>query len=208
MLILPFACQKKQSTDHQADTSEKTSDAQVESLAMERGNAIATASQEALASNLKGAIQRGGVQEAFKFCNVQAMPITDSLSQAYDATIRRATLWVRNPADEATETERKILEKYHEQMQSGESPDPQVINLDEEYVLYTKPIAIKNGLCLNCHGEVGKQVQQQTYQLIQERYPEDEATGHKMGDLRGIWSIRLNKSSLKKDEISGMLMRK
>lgn len=200
------SCQGTQNAENEESTQqESTNLEQVQTLAMERGKEIASASQQALASNLKGAIQRGGIEEAFKFCNVQAMPITDSLSRVYDATVKRATLWVRNPKDEATEVEREILEAYHAQMEAGETPEPRVVNLDNDYVLYTQPIAIQNGLCLNCHGEVGTQVQQSTYQLIQERYPDDQATGHKMGDLRGIWSIRFDKSSLQKEEIMGML---
>jgi hypothetical protein len=132
------------------------------------------------------------------------MPLTDSLSRTYDARIRRATLWVRNPADQADETEREILEAYHQQMQEGQTPEPRVVDLDDDYVLYTKPIVINNGLCLTCHGEVGTQVQQETYELIQARYPEDQATGHQMGDLRGIWSIRLEKNALQ-EEVMGML---
>jgi len=200
------ACQGQQNAENETNTEEEPSNQeQVDAVAMERGKEIASASQKALASNLKRAIKQGGIAAAFKFCNVEAMPLTDSLSEVYEANVKRASLWVRNPKDEANEVEREILEAYHEQMQASNMPKPRVINLDEDYVLYTQPIAIKNGLCLNCHGEVGKQVQQETYQLIKERYPDDQATGHKMGDLRGIWSIRFEKSSLTKDEVIGML---
>ena len=208
VLLLYFslsACQQQSSSDNAEASSQANTQKELENLAMERGQQIASASQQALASNLKAAIQRGGIEEAFKFCNIQAMPITDSLSRAYDATVKRATLWVRNPKDEATAVEREILEAYQMQMEAGETTGPRLVNLDDQYVLYTQPIAIQNGLCLNCHGEVGTQVQQSTYKLIQERYPEDQATGHQMGDLRGIWSIRFDKSSLQKEEIIGML---
>jgi hypothetical protein len=204
-LTMLIACQGQQSSEQDTGTDPQMSPEQMEALAMQRGKEIAMASQKTLGANLKGAIQRGGIQEAFTFCNVQAMPITDSLSRAYDASVKRATLWVRNPKDEPTETERIILEEYQAMMQAGETPEPRVINLNEDYVLYTQPIAIGNGLCLNCHGEVGTQIQEETYALIQERYPDDQATGHKMGDLRGIWSIRFDKSSLKQEEVMGML---
>jgi len=204
-LLTLVACEVRQSADRETNTDPQMSQEQMEALAMQKGKEIAMASQKTLGANLKGAIQRGGIQEAFAFCNVQAMPITDSLSLAYDATVKRAALRVRNPIDEPTKTERTILEEYQAKMKAGETPEPRVINLDDNYLLYTQPIAIKNGLCLNCHGEVGTQVQQETYALIQERYPDDQATGHKMGDLRGIWSIRFEKSSLKQEEVIGML---
>lgn len=204
--IVLLACQGQQNAKYNANNEEETmSQEQIKAIAMERGKEIASASQQALASNLKRAIRQEGIPAAFKFCNVQAMPLTDSLSDVYNANVKRATLWVRNPKDEANEVERKILQAYHEQMQAGETPEPRVVNLYDEYVLYIQPIAIQSGICLNCHGEVGKQVQQETYQLIQERYPDDQATGHEMGDLRGIWSIRFEKSSLSQEEVVGML---
>jgi cytochrome c len=77
-----------------------------------------------------------------------------------------------------------------------------VYELDSAHLLYTKPIVINNALCLNCHGEVGAAVTEETYALIREKYPNDNATGHQMGDLRGMWSITFSKFSylLKKDE--------
>ncbi|MFP4093361.1 MAG: DUF3365 domain-containing protein [Cyclobacteriaceae bacterium] len=210
MLLILSACQSRQETADSASSEEEAGTEQTDDLtakAMARGQMISNASQQALASNLKNAIQTEGIPAAFRFCNVQAMPLTDSLSSTYDAQIKRATLWVRNPKDEADEVEREILEAYHQQMQQGQTPEARVVDLDENYLLYAQPILINNGLCLTCHGEVGAQVQQETYQLIKERYPEDQATGHQMGDLRGIWSIRLSKEALRKEEIIGMINR-
>jgi hypothetical protein len=202
-LLLVFASCNNPRQDNEA-AAEEVTEAQIEKLALERGKLIAEASQATLSANLKNAVQRGGIAEAFSFCNIRAMPLTDSLSRQYNSEIKRATIWPRNPADKASTIEKQVIEAYDHQLKDGIAPEPKVINLDEAFVLYTQPIVINNGLCLNCHGEAGTQVQSETLALIQEKYPEDGATGHKMGDLRGIWSIRLAKSSLKND-VMGML---
>ena len=61
--------------------------------------------------------------------------------------------------------------------------------LDEQQILYAKPIVMNNPLCLNCHGTVGTQVSVEANALLNSLYPEDNATKHQLGDLRGIWSI-------------------
>jgi hypothetical protein len=57
---------------------------------------------------------------------------------------------------------------------------------------------IDNALCLNCHGKVGENVTQDTYQLIKDLYPGDSATGFEKGDLRGMWSIKMAKKQIVK----------
>jgi hypothetical protein len=51
-------------------------------------------------------------------------------------------------------------------------------------------------MCLYWHGEIGTQVSNETYQHILKLYPEDEAINHKIGDLRGIWSITFQRNDL------------
>ncbi len=53
---------------------------------------------------------------------------------------------------------------------------------------YMKAIAIPKGApCLICHGE---NIDPGLHAKIKGRYPEDEATGFKEGDLRGAFSVR------------------
>jgi len=43
---------------------------------------------------------------------------------------------------------------------------------------------------LQCHGEPGKDIQAENLTLLHQVYPDDKATGYKLGDLRGIWRVR------------------
>ena len=76
------------------------------------GEQIAIASQKTLATNLKTAISQQGVEYAIKFCKLQAMPLTDSLSKKFAAQIRRTSLKIRNPANRPNDLESQILDAY------------------------------------------------------------------------------------------------
>jgi len=52
---------------------------------------------------------------------------------------------------------------------------------------------------LNCHGEPGKEISEETLQKLNELYPEDKAIGHQIGDLRGMWSIKIPKKEVVKE---------
>jgi hypothetical protein len=54
---------------------------------------------------------------------------------------------------------------------------------------FYSPIVITNPLCLQCHGIPGTDLAPSTVALLQQLYPRDEATGFKLGDLRGLWRV-------------------
>jgi cytochrome c551/c552 len=44
--------------------------------------------------------------------------------------------------------------------------------------------------CIKCHG--GKtDITESTQKMIAQKYPNDKAIGYQMGDLRGMWKIKL-----------------
>ncbi len=155
---------------------------------LQKGKEITQSSFKALSSELKAALARGGIEEAIAYCNIEAMPITDSLSEAYDVKIRRTSLQARNPGNKPTEEEKEILEGYMELHKQGDTLRPAVHRIGKDKVLFTAPIMVQP-LCLNCHGEIGKSLQEKNYEIIRKHYPEDQATGYQMGDFRGMWSI-------------------
>jgi len=155
---------------------------------LKQGKTIASATFAALSGNLQAALKRGGVEEAAPYCQTVAMPLVDSLSEVYDARIRRTSLKVRNPQDEPTAEERQILKAYHRQAEAGKPLNPQVQLLENGEVGFFAPIHIMP-LCLKCHGKIGEDLSKKDYALIRELYPQDEAIGYAEGDLRGMWSI-------------------
>lgn len=176
----------------------KIADGEIIDAAMKRGNTIADSAQKLLGGTLKKAISEGGVQHAIEYCNLSAYAIMDSIEAAFGAEVRRASLKVRNPKDAPNQLEKQILEAYAYQVQNNDVLSANIQRDGDEYLLYTRPITIKDAVCLNCHGEVGKYLKTEDYALIKELYPEDNASGHQMGDLRGMWSIRLSKKEIVK----------
>lgn len=56
----------------------------------------------------------------------------------------------------------------------------------EESLFTMHPIKISQPLCLSCHGETGS-LDGKAAAEIKKLYPQDKATGYKMGDLRGAF---------------------
>jgi hypothetical protein len=167
--------------------------------AMVWGDSITSEAQKQLISNLQKAIEEKGVPGAIEFCNVKALPLLSELSGKYEVDIRRVSNRYRNPADQPTEEEKPLLEAYEYNAEAGVKSDPNIQKFEGgEVLLYTKPIVIPSGLCLSCHGEPGKEINQETQEKLARLYPGDKATGHKVGDLRGMWSVRIPKKEVVK----------
>jgi len=158
---------------------------------LEKGKSIAGATFTALSSQLRAALQRGGVQEAVNYCNVVAYPLVDSLSKVHQASIRRTSLKIRNAKDAPKPHEQVALEQYQQMAADGEDLKPTVERIDEQKVAFYAPIMTME-MCLQCHGTVGEEVAQADYDLIKKLYPEDEAIGYSEGDWRGLWSIEFS----------------
>lgn len=157
-----------------------------------RGQAVAMATFSALSVSLQAALKKGGIEEAIRYCNLAALPITDSLSQVHNALIRRTSLRTRNKANDPNGAEKKQLNKYVEAMDRQEQISPVIRTNTEGGYDYYMPI-ITAELCLNCHGSPGTDFSNDEYKIISLLYPEDRAVGYRIGDLRGMWSIHLEK---------------
>lgn len=167
--------------------------------AMVWGDSISSEAQSQLLSNLQKAISEKGIDGAVEFCHVQALPILDEVSKKYDVDIRRVSNRNRNPASLPNEEEKPLLDAYEYTAENGGESDPNIQKIENgEVYLYTKAIVIPGGLCLSCHGEPGKEIDEKTIQKLKELYPTDQAQGHKVGDLRGIWAVRIPKREVVK----------
>ena len=174
----------------------KITEAEIMSKAQVIGSEIAVTTKQTLGKNLKNALQSGGVENAISFCNLNAMPLVDSLSKKYDADIRRVTLKARNPDDLPTEIEQNILEAYQYQWNDSIPLKENVQLVQGDRYLFTKPILVDNALCLTCHGSSDNGLTQETNEFIKLKYPMDKATGYNLGDLRGMWSISIPKKKI------------
>lgn len=151
-----------------------------------RGDSIATGVEGVLMANVMQTMKLGGSVYAVTFCNERAMPLTDSLSKKYNCEIKRVSDKYRNPANKPTETELEIWKN----ISSAPAVTP-IISTENGHTVYYKPIKIAMPACLKCHGTPGVDIDAKTLEIIQQKYPDDMATGYKEGDLRGMWKIVL-----------------
>lgn len=175
-LLLPFIV----ASCKQATQNEK----QISAL-KRQADSIATVSQMILLQNVAGAIQKGGIDYAVEFCNIQAMPLTDSIADHLKVYIQRLSDKNRNP-DNAIQTQMDSI--AWEKMKSEKTDFTKQDKNGEVY--YYKPILIAMPTCIKCHG--GKNdISESTQKIINQKYPNDKAVGYQMGDLRGMWKIKL-----------------
>ena len=157
----------------------------------EVGMSYALGTKKALGSNLMGAIQKEGVLGAVAFCNEKAYPLTDSMSVAYNASIQRVSDRPRNPNNSANKRELKHIQAFKQMVREKKEVQPIVEDLGDQVKFYA-PI-LTNQMCLKCHGNTKTDVSLEVQNLLKEKYPNDEATGYGISEVRGIWSITFEK---------------
>lgn len=199
LCLISTGCNQPDKNSEETDSGKVTVDSVTIAKALSYGFEIAEAGRTLLASKLKPAIEQQGIEFAIQYCNLNAYPLIDSLQERYYTIIRRASRKFRNPSNAPTENENQILLSYSASLKEGVMPDAQAVLVDDNFVLYARPILLNNPLCLKCHGVVGEDIIPEDYKIIQSLYPEDNATGYSINELRGIWSITLPLDSLIKE---------
>lgn len=147
-------------------------------------NKFATETKKLLMKNVGEQIAMGGVESALEFCNIEAMPLTKSMSDKHGLVISRVSDKMRNPKNIANAEELKLIEQYKKQLLAGEILKP--VRTETHYY---EPL-VTNAMCLQCHGEPGKNVQPKVAAKIAELYPKDLALGYKENEVRGLISIK------------------
>ena len=158
--------------------------------AIAKGNEISSALLQKLGGEVKAKMQAGGPLAAVHFCSQNALVLTDELAKQTHTGIKRVSLKNRNPVNAADTEEQEILRKWEKMTATGESLPPYEFKrtTDNKSIFY-KPIVLNNEACLKCHGELA--AGSDVAATIRSLYPDDKATGYKMGDLRGMIVITL-----------------
>ncbi|MBT3317427.1 DUF3365 domain-containing protein [bacterium] len=139
----------------------------------------------ALRLALKSAMEESGPVGALQTCNVEAVPITETISIEEGMIVSRTSLKTRNPKNAPDKWELAVLEQF----EKGKiSEFGEVVTDSEGHQTYRYMKAIPTApLCLKCHGiDLDKDVSAK----IAELYPEDKAVGFKTADIRGAFTIR------------------
>lgn len=159
---------------------------------IDTGERVSQELLQQLGSRLKQEVSANGLLKAAEYCNRNAMTLTEevNLHQLEGTSLKRISLKVRNAANTPSEDERKVLESMQEMLHKGKLGE-YLVEENERFYKYYKPLVIKKELCLACHGDLSKNPQLR--QFLNEHYPQDKATGYKMGDLRGAVLVKIKK---------------
>lgn len=150
----------------------------------------ATRLSEQIRGLLSEELARGGFTGAVIACSRTAQATTEKFAAETGRPIRRVSLKYRNPKDKPDGFETRKLKEFERLNRENRLPTEHVEIVRKsgrEYVRYLKPIVIQP-MCLKCHGPA-ETIPQQVAIVLHAQYPEDRATGHRAGDLRGVFSV-------------------
>lgn len=166
-------------------------DGAAEDAALREARAAAMELGGKLKGQLESALKSGGPTAAMAVCQTAAPAIARESSAHYDGDVGRTALRLRNPANAPDPYERATLERFVAAAADGAD----VATLEHAEIVdehgrrvfrYMKAIPMQETPCATCHGvDVAAPVRDE----IRARYPADEATGFRPGDVRGAFTV-------------------
>ncbi len=157
----------------------------VEAGVLQEGAALLAPFKE----NLKAALQQGmaqGPDAAVNACQSKAPVIAAALS-AQGLAMGRSSERLRNPANAPSPWMQDMLSHYRQYPADRQA---RYVALNSNRVGYAEPITVQP-MCLACHGS---QLAPSVSQALATLYPNDQATGYEVGDLRGIFWVTFESS--------------
>jgi hypothetical protein len=151
------------------------------------GRAISASFAGELRTALEKALGEKGPVGAIGVCREEAPAIAARLSEEHGASVKRTGLRVRNPGNAPRPWELAALQNFEAQLARGTRMDQLELfeSRPDGGARYLKAIAVQP-LCLTCHGE---NIAPEVRAAITKHYPGDQATGFKVNDLRGAFSV-------------------
>lgn len=164
------------------DAASKNSRHDVNPRVLEAQAALAPLKQQLMAA-LKGGLEKGA-PHAVTVCQQRAPEISHAISTSA-ARVGRTSHKTRNPKNKPSAWMKPLLDEY---LAAPQSPGSfKTAELDDGTFGYVEPI-YTGEVCLKCHGD---DVPMETLSAITTMYPNDEATGFKLGELRGLFWVEL-----------------
>jgi len=154
-----------------------------------------------LKQQVQQAVKKGGPVHAIQFCNENAIPLTNEVQNDLKKgmTIKRTSLKYRNPDNAPDELEQKILEAYAQEIEQKQEMQPYRLTVtgqgDNQVYHYFKPMKIA-ALCTTCHG-IKSEMNPDLVSVLEEKYPQDKATGYQTGDFRGVVHVSIPENVIK-----------
>jgi hypothetical protein len=149
-----------------------------------------------LVSEVSSTIAKQGVEKAVEVCHLKALPLTGEIIAGMPriTAVKRTSLKLRNPANAPDEAEKRALDRFAWKLDDGNPPSVLIQRLDHpavgtEWRVY-RPVVILQQ-CVTCHGAVENQPPG-LRATLQERYPDDAASGYRLHDWRGLIRVSVS----------------
>lgn len=147
-----------------------------------------------LKGELGKSMKAGGPVATIDVCNKTAPSIAKALSEKHGMTVARTSLKTRNSANAPDAWEQKVLQKFEERSAAGEKADEMahfeiVEQNGQKSFRFMKAIGmppLEMMPCLKCHGE---NIDPKITAKLDELYPNDQARGYKVGQIRGAFTL-------------------
>jgi Protein of unknown function (DUF3365) len=157
-----------------------------EDLRIEASRTIANRLQIELGARLKSALAAGGPVQAITVCQLEAPAIAHALeAEGGPSYVGRTALKVRNPANGPDDEARAVLANFEHELSPNAPPPSRFITQPDGSARYLQAIPMQP-LCIGCHGS---ELSTEVSDALAQRYPQDEATGFAVGELRGAFLI-------------------
>jgi hypothetical protein len=148
-----------------------------------------------LVGELTAAMEEGGPVQGVDLCSVEAIPLTERVEAGLrpGMEVKRTSFRYRNPDNAPDPAEQEALRHFEEVLEEeGSAPSSFVQRVSPGELRYYQPLFVGE-VCLSCHGPP-ESMSPDVQALIQERYPEDLATGYQAGDFRGLVRVSVPRS--------------
>jgi len=136
-----------------------------------------------------------GPAAAIGICRHLAPEIAARIQKETGWELRRISLKVRNPANRANDDEQSILLAWETRALSGQPVHTfrtiRMAERDGARAVHLMQAVPMIEACLACHG---KKIDPATMAEIHRLYPEDEAIGYALGEIRGAFSLYKSQS--------------
>ena len=146
----------------------------------DRGAELLLPFKQELQAALRKGLERGPAQ-AIEACRIEAPRISASLS-VDGVAMGRSSHRLRNPANAAPDWVTPVMDTW---VGDPAARKPVTVGLSDQRRGYIEPITVQP-LCLACHGE---SLEPGVASKIAELYPDDQATGFREGDFRGVFWV-------------------
>lgn len=162
----------------------------IDSVRLGEARTAAAALGSDLMTMLTQELARGGPAAAIAVCADSAQVRTSRHQQA-GIVVRRIGTRVRNPANTPDSLEAAVLAAFQAGLAAGRLPaDTTVLESlagGHTRLRYLRPVRVQEP-CLTCHGPATG-IPDSVRAILAQRYPNDQATGYALGELRGAVSV-------------------